>query len=210
VSREIDFTLYAILDVPFALAAALDLEAAADAALAGGAGVLQVRDDGDGRRLFEVVSLLLPLARRRRVPLIVNDRADVALAAGADGVHLGREDLPLEAARRILPGRALVGATARSVPEARAAEAEGASYVAVGSIFVSRTKEAPRMSVETAAEIAGAIERPVVAIGGIDAAGAARLSGKGLAGVAVSRAVFGAKDITAEAMRLREAFLGGG
>jgi len=210
VSRAIDWTLYAILDVPFAIGRGLDVEEAAEAALAGGAGAIQVRDEeSEGRRLFEVVSLLLPLARRRGAPLIVNDRADVALAAGADGVHLGREDLPIEAARRILPGRALVGATARSVSEAEAACESGASYVGVGSLFTSATKGAPPMSADAAAEIARAVARPVVAIGGIDAQGARSLSGLGLAGVAVSRALFGSEEIRAEAQRIREAFLKG-
>lgn len=209
--RAPDLALVAILNVPFALARGLDLEEAADAALLGGAGVLQVRDKEDlGERLYLAAERLVPIARRHGAALVVNDRADVALAAGADGVHLGRGDLPVGAARRILPSRALVGATARGVEEAHAAAESGATYIGVGSLFPSATKEAPPLCVELAAEIACAVAIPVVAIGGIDERGAALLAGKGLAGVAVSRAIFGAPDIAVAARRIREAFAGGG
>lgn len=205
----VDFTLVAILDLPFAEELGLDLEDAVDAACLGGAGVLQVRDkEGDGRRLYEAVAQFLPIAHRHGARLVVNDRADVALAAGADGVHLGREDLPVEAARRVLPAKALVGSTARGLEEAHVAAAAGASYVGVGSLFPSRTKEAPLLSLDLASEIACAVLVPVVGIGGIDEGGAARLSGRGLAGVAACRALFGAEDITRAAIRIRAAFLG--
>jgi thiamine-phosphate pyrophosphorylase len=138
----------------------------------------------------------------------VNDRLDVALAARAHGVHLGDEDLPVEAARRIAPPGFVVGATARSLGAAEAAVRAGATYVGIGSLFASRTKEAPRMSVETAGRIARALDAPVVAIGGIDAAGAARLHGIGLAGVAVCRAIFDEPDPAYAARRVRQAFLG--
>ncbi len=206
----VDFTLVAILDVPYAEGIGLDLEEAVDAACLGGAGVVQVRDKEDGGAgLLETVARLLPVTRRHGAALVVNDRADVAIAAGADGVHLGRDDLPVAAARRILPAKALVGATARGLEEAHGAAAAGASYIGVGSLFPSRTKEAPPMTIDLAAEIACAVLVPVVGIGGIDERGAARLAGTGLAGVAVSRALFGAPDVARAAHDIRKAFEGG-
>jgi thiamine-phosphate pyrophosphorylase len=210
VKGPVDVTLVAILDVPFAEERGLDLEEAVDAACRGGAGMIQVRDKRDaGGGLLAVVERLAPVARRRGAALVVNDRADVALAGGADGVHVGRGDLPVAAARRILPPGALVGATARGLEEARAAAAAGADYLGVGSLFPSRTKEAPPMPIERASEIARGVSMPVVGIGGIDERGAARLAGLGLAGVAVSRALFGAPDIARAARDIRRAFEGG-
>lgn len=209
-SQSIDFTLYAILDVPFAVSRGLDLEEAAEAALSGGAGVLQVRDkEGGGTRLLDLSIRLSPVARRHGAALIVNDRADVALAADAEGVHLGDEDLPVDVVRKILPARALIGRTVRSVEEARAAVRDGASYLGAGALFGSETKHAPIMTIDTAAEIARAAGVPVVAIGGIDARRASLLAGRGLAGVAVSRALFASNDVAAAARSIREAFLGG-
>lgn len=208
-SSGIDFTLCAILDVPYAVARGLEIEAAAEAVLAGGAGVLQVRDkESAGARLLDVSARLRPLARRHGAVLVVNDRADVALAVEADGVHVGDEDLPVAIVRRLLAPGALVGRTARSVEAARAAERDGASYLGVGSLFGSETKSATRLPVEAAAEIARAVRVPVVAIGGVDARGAALLAGKGFVGVAASRALFGADDVGAAARGIRAAFEG--
>jgi thiamine-phosphate diphosphorylase len=109
----------------------------------------------------------------------------------------------------VLGPTAIVGATARSLDEALAAQAEGAAYVGVGSLYASRTKEAPLMTPATAGEIARSLRVPVVAIGGIDEVGAAKLSGMGLAGVAVCRALFEDRnEVTAAARRIRDAFLG--
>jgi len=206
----VDFSLYAILDVAVLAEFRLSVEEAAEGCVAGGARVLQLRDKmADGQRLFDEAARLVAITRSLGALAIVNDRADVALATGADGVHVGRGDLPVAAARRALPSAGIVVGTARSLEEALAAQAEGAAYVGVGSVFASRTKEAPRMTPATAGEIARALRVPVVAIGGIDAAGAANLSGLGLAGVAVCRALFEDRDgVPAAARRIRDAFLG--
>ncbi len=208
-TQAIDFTLYAILDAAILMRAGLALEDAAEAAVSGGAGVLQLRDKtATGRALFECTVRLLGHTRRLGVPLIVNDRADVAAAAGADGVHIGRDDLPVAGARAMLPAAAIVGATARSLAEAQAAASAGATYVGVGSLFASQTKSAPRIEAHAAGEIARSLSIPVVAIGGIDESGAAELSGLGLAGVAVCRGLFDRTDVALAGRRIRDAFLG--
>jgi len=208
-TQAIDFSLYAILDAAVLGGAGIALEDAAEAAAAGGAGVFQLRDKGaTGRTLYDASVRLLRVCRRLGVPLIINDRVDVAAAAGADGAHVGCEDLPVALARRILGPGAILGATARGLAEARAAAGEGASYVGVGSLFASRTKSAPRIDARSAGEIARALDIPVVAIGGIDASGAAELSGIGLAGVAVCGALFESGETTMAARRIRDAFRG--
>ncbi|MFN0150734.1 MAG: thiamine phosphate synthase [bacterium] len=208
-TQAIDFSLYAILDVTVLSEAGLTLEDAAEAAASGGASILQLRDKAaSGRALFDETVRLLRVTRKLGVLLIVNDRADVAAAAAADGVHVGRDDLPVEAARAVLPAGAIVGATARSLAEAQAAASAGATYVGVGSLFASRTKSAPRVDARDAGEIAHALDIPVVAIGGIDESGAAELARRGLAGVAVCRALFDRTDVAVAARRIRGAFLG--
>lgn len=209
-TQAVDFSLYAILDAAVLDGAGLSLEAAAEAAVSGGAGALQLRDKrATGRKLYDDAVRLLRTTRRLGVPLIVNDRVDVAAAAGADGAHVGADDLPVDSARQLLGAGAILGATARSLAEAQSAARMGASYVGVGSLFASRTKSAPRMEAPAAGAIARALDIPVVAIGGIDESGAAALSGIGLAGVAVCRALFEGADAAAAARRVRAAFRGG-
>ena len=112
----VDFSLYAILDVAVLAELRLSIEEAAEGCVVGGARVLQLRDKmADGQRLFDEAARLVAITRRLGALAIENDRADVALAAGADGVHVGRGDLPVAAARRALPPAGIVGGTARSL-----------------------------------------------------------------------------------------------
>jgi thiamine-phosphate pyrophosphorylase len=204
-----DFSLYLVFDAAVARDSNVDAERCIRACVAGGAGLVQLRDKTSSRRdLFEAATRLARATRGLGVPFIVNDHLDVALIAGAGGVHLGAEDLPVCAARRLAPAPFLIGATARSVEEALRAEGEGASYLGVGSLRASGTKKAPAMSVETARRIAAAVRIPVVAIGGIDAPLAVGLRGTGLAGVAVCSALLAASDPEAASREIRAAFLG--
>lgn len=180
----------------------------AAAALEGGARLIQVRDkELSTRRLFEVVLDIRPLVRAAGARLVVNDRVDIALAAEADGVHLGDEDLPAAQARRLLGPQAIVGVSVASAAEARAAEAAGASYVSVGSIFATGSKPDAGRPIGAAAigEIKRAVEVPVLAIGGIRRDNAAEVIRAGADGVAVISAVAEAADMasaTAELLRL--------
>lgn len=170
-----------------------------DAALAGGAALVQVRGkEVSDRRLLSVVEGALPSCRAARVPLIVNDRADVAMIAGADGVHVGRDDLPAELVRRVLPVNALLGASSHTVAEAaEAANTDALDYVAFGPVYPSPTKQghADVTGLATLRELAAGSSLPVCAIGGITTP--ARMAEVARAGAelgAVISAVAGADD----------------
>ncbi len=183
-------------------------EEVARAALAGGATLLQLRDkQASARSLVETARRLVALARPEGIPVVVNDRVDVALAAGADGVHVGEEDLAVGDARRILGPHAVVGASAGTVEEAVQAQRDGADYVGVGPVFPTGTKPdaGAAIGLEGLSRIAGAVRIPVVGIGGITPDNAAEVVRAGAAGVAVISAVADAEDMVEATRRLRQA-----
>jgi thiamine-phosphate pyrophosphorylase len=170
----------------------------ATAAFAGGAGVVQYRHKGaTSRELFLWASQLAAAAREAGKVLIINDRVDLAQAVRADGVHLGPDDLPVSVARRILGPLAIIGASAGTVDEAIEAEAEGASYLGVGCIYGTRSKDDAGDPVGPAriADIRAAVRIPVVAIGGITVDRVPELMAAGADGVAVLSAVTRAKNM---------------
>lgn len=181
-------------------------EAQAAAAIAGGATAIQLRDKtAPARELFETGCRLAALCRGRGVLFIVNDRADVAVACEADGVHVGDDDLPVAAARRLLGPGKVVGASAGTLEAAVRAEAEGADYLGVGSVFATGTKAdaGEAIGVDALARIARAVRIPVVGIGGITVGNAAQVVRAGAVGVAVISAVVAQPDIAAAARALR-------
>jgi thiamine-phosphate pyrophosphorylase len=168
------------------------------AALQGGAPSVQLRaKHASAREMVALAHTLLPLTRAAGALLWVNDRMDVALAAGVDGAHLGDDDLPLEAARRIAPEGFLLGRSVDTPELARAAVAAGADYLGVGPAFATGSKSdaGQPIGIEGVERVAASVEVPVVAIGGIDATNTARLAAAGAAGVAVIRAVMAAPDV---------------
>lgn len=181
-------------------------------ALAAGVDVVQVRvkDAGDGS-VLALVEAVVALCRPYGATCIVDDRLDVALAAGADGVHLGADDLPVVAARRVAGPELLIGATVRTPAAARQAVAEGASYLGTGPAFSTSTKAGlpAAIGVEGVRAVVAAVDVPVIAIGGIDVARVAPLLAAGVHGVAVIGAVSDAADPGRAAARLVAA-LGGG
>lgn len=140
-------------------------------------GVVQYRaKNATTRQMYEDTRALLAVTRPARVPLIVNDRVDVALAAGADGVHVGQTDLPVAVTRRLIGPYAVLGVTVENTEQARQAERDGASYVAVGPVFPSPTKpEYAAIGPASVAEMRNAVRIPVCAIGGITAENLAAL-----------------------------------
>lgn len=174
-------------------------------ALVGGVTILQLREkqldeDDFVREAVEAGKL----CRRYGVPLIINDNVDVALKSGADGVHVGMEDAPVAEIRRRVGADFLIGATAKTVEQARVAEEAGADYLGVGAVFPSPTKKnAIRITREQLHEICSSVSIPAVAIGGISLENAAQMQGGGMSGIAVVSAVFGAPDIRAAAAELK-------
>ncbi len=181
------------------------------AAVAGGVDWVQLRDRSAAAvELYDwACAVQAILASRRggpRAALSVNDRLDVALAVGADGVHLAGRSLPVAVARRLAGGRVLVGRSVHSVEEARQAAADGAQYLTFGHVYPSSSKEglAPRGTAQLAAVVA-AVDVPVLAIGGITAANLAEVLDTGCAGIAVISAILSAADPERAARGLRDA-----
>jgi thiamine-phosphate pyrophosphorylase len=168
------------------------------AALAAGVPVVQVRvDDGVGdRSAYALAATIMELCRAAGARCLVNDRVHIALAVGADGAHVGAEDLPVDAARRILGPHAILGATARDPSAARAAVAAGASYLGVGPAFATRTKAGLPDPIGPAGvgAVAASVGVPVVAIGAVTVDRVPALLAAGAYGVAVVSAVSAAPD----------------
>ncbi|HYM15276.1 MAG TPA: thiamine phosphate synthase [Dehalococcoidia bacterium] len=198
--------LYAIIDP--AACRSRDAVAVAAQALEGGARVVQWRDKTreKGDQVADARAIAA-LCRGRGALFVMNDHADLAVACGAGGLHLGQHDLPIEAARQIVGSGTVIGVSTNTVAEARGAEAAGADYVAVGAIFPTASKETTRAAgVERLREVKAAAGVPVVAIGGIDSGNIGEVVAAGADAAAVISAVCGADDPRAAAGALAAAF----
>jgi thiamine-phosphate pyrophosphorylase len=167
------------------------------AALRGGVDVLQLRSKTlSDRALLRLAKKLRVLTNRMKKLFIVNDRVDLMLASGADGVHLGQDDLPMTEARKLIRDRTkIIGRSTHSLSQALQAEREGADYIGFGPIFETPTKPAyPPVGLNSIREAASRIKIPVVCIGGIDASNVERVIRAGATRVAVVRAIFAASD----------------
>lgn len=174
-------------------------------ALKGGITCLQLREKNMNETDFlKEAAAAAELCRRYGVPLIINDNVDVAIKSGADGVHVGIEDCPVCEIRKRAGADFIIGATAKTVEQARRAQAEGADYLGVGAVFPSPTKAtAIRITKEKLKEICASVSIPAVAIGGIEKEKIPLLAGSGAKGIAVVSAVFAAQDIESECRELR-------
>ena len=174
-------------------------------ACAGGVTLVQLREkEKSGKDYYELALKVKPVTDRYGVPLIIDDRADVAMASGAAGVHLGQTDLPVAAARAMLGEGMLIGASAKTVEQALAAEAAGADYLGIGAIYPTTTKVITTITaVETLNDIAKAVKIPVVAIGGLNRDNLSILYGSGASGAAVVTAIMNSEAPYAAASDLR-------
>ena len=175
------------------------------AALDGGATFVQLREKAlDPADLLAEARQLAALCHARQVPFVVDDNVDIALAAGADGVHVGQSDLAARRARALLGPDKILGVSAHNAAEALAAQADGADYLGCGAAFVTGTKlDAHPVTAETMTAVTHVVTIPVVAIGGIDAGNILQLQGRGLAGVAIVSAIFSARDPAQASRELR-------
>jgi thiamine-phosphate pyrophosphorylase len=183
-----------------------DVLETAGLAIEGGADAIQMREkDMPDRQRLELARRLRELTARAGVLFIVNDRADIAAAAGADGVHLGQDDLPPSAIRPLLPPRALIGLSTHTLEQAKAAAGAGADYIGVGPMFPTATKDAgPLAGPACLRAVLQEVSLPAVAIGGITADNIDQLVAAGAKAVAVSSAVIAAEDPAAAARAIRE------
>ena len=175
-------------------------------ALKGGATMVQLREkELDEAAFRKEAEELLKLCRNYHVPFIVNDNVELAKSIGADGVHIGQSDMELTRAREMLGQDAIIGVTAKTVEQAKAAETGGADYLGSGAVFGSSTKlDAKPMDHALLQEICESVHIPVVAIGGITGENVIKLTGRGMAGVAVVSGIFACPDIEAGTRKLRE------
>ena len=174
--------------------------------LEGGATFLQLREKNlDEEHFLEEAKELQALCRRYGVPFIVNDNVDVALAMGADGIHVGQSDMEAGDVRKLLGPDKILGVSAQTVEQALLAEQRGADYLGVGAVFPTGSKDdADDVSYETLKAICSAVSIPVVAIGGISQNNVMQLKGSGICGIAVISAIFAQKDIKAATQKLKE------
>ncbi len=200
-----DWTLYVITDAKLSRGRS-HLEVA-QAAIEGGTSIIQFRDkEMTTRQLVETAGKIKELTEEADIPLIVNDRLDVALAVEADGVHVGQDDMPADMARQLIGPHKILGVSASTVEEVLQAEEDGADYVSASPVFTTPTKPdtPPPTGLEGLRAIVEAVNLPVIAIGGINEKNAAEVMEAGAQGVAVISAVVSAPDIAAAARHLRE------
>jgi thiamine-phosphate pyrophosphorylase len=200
----IDYSLYLVTDR--SLSKGRTNREIVEAAVAGGVTCVQLREKHCGTREFIHEALALrPLLRDHNIPLIINDRLDVALAVAADGVHLGQSDMPIAMARKIAGRSLLIGISAESADDALKAEQEGADYIGISPVFSTPTKidAAPPLGLGGVSKIGGLVDIPLVGIGGINLDNAASVIGAGADGVAVVSAIVSAEDPTAATSMLK-------
>lgn len=177
-----------------------------ECALKGGVTCVQLREkDLPEAEFLAEAREIGALCRSYGVPFIINDNVEIALACGADGVHVGQSDMEAGRVRANLGGGMMIGVSARTVEEALAAQRAGADYLGVGAVFATSTKlDAEAVSRQTLKEICAAVDIPVAAIGGIGRDNILELAGTGIDGVALVSAIFGAEDIEGRCRELKE------
>ena len=201
----IDYSLYLVTDR--SLARGRSTAEIVREAVAGGVTCVQLREKNCGTLEFMAEARTVQATLRGTgVPLIVNDRVDVALAVGAEGVHLGQQDMAIADARRLGPPGWIIGVSAESLEDAIRAEREGADYIGVSPVFATPTKTdaAPPLGLEGLRQIRAATKIPLVAIGGIHAGNAREVIRAGADGLAVVSAIVAANDPCAASAQLRQ------
>jgi thiamine-phosphate pyrophosphorylase len=197
------YDLYVITDE--AIAGGLTHAEIARRAILGGADVIQLRDKKCGcRELYRIGRALRMITMKTGTVFIVNDRLDVALACGADGVHLGQDDIRVDVARQIAPPGFIIGISVGTVDEAVRAEEEGADYIAISPVFSTASKNdaGPGRGLDIVREIRRRVSVPVIAIGGINLENVCEVIAAGADGVAVISVVVGSRNIIATAQEL--------
>ncbi|MEY8261133.1 thiamine phosphate synthase [Oscillospiraceae bacterium 50-60] len=176
-----------------------------EAALKGGVTCVQLREkELDETAFLQEAKELCALCRRYGVPFLVNDNVEIAIACGADGIHVGQEDLAAGEVRRRVGENMILGVSVHTVEEACQAVRDGADYLGLGAVFPTSTKtDVEQMSNETLRAICDAVDVPIVAIGGINQGNILRLAGSGVDGVALVSAIFSAEDIEGACRELR-------
>ena len=205
---KVDYTLYLVTDRE--LMSVDTIEECVEQAVLGGCTIVQLREKtASSNEFFQTALRVREITSRLGVPLIINDRADIALAVDADGLHIGQDDLTYEAARKIVGHDKIVGVSAHNLSEAETAAKMGADYIGVGAMFATGTKsDASPTDINELKCIREAVKIPMVAIGGINKKNVARLTNTGVDGIAVVSAIVAEQDIVGAARNLKALFMG--
>ena len=202
-----NYSLYLVTDR--AILKGRDLCQAVEGALRGGVTLVQLREKEVASRDFYQIALVLKeLTVKYKVPLLINDRLDIALAVSADGIHIGQEDLPLQVARRILGPEKIIGYSVSNTEEAVYGEKYGADYLGAGPVYNTTTKAIiiPPLGVEGLRNIKESVSIPVVGIGGINLDNVGEVKQSGADGVSIVSGILGSLDPAETSRELREAW----
>jgi len=202
--KNVDYGLYFVTDRN--IMSCERIEDAVCSAIEGGATVVQLREKNrSSREFFETALKIKEICKNYNVPLIINDRADIAKSADCDGVHIGQSDLPVYAVRKIIGEDKIIGVSAQNVRKALEAQKDGADYLGVGALFSTSTKtNTVSVTPKELAEIKKSVSIPVVAIGGINKENIDALFGTGIDGVAVVSAIIAEKNIKEAAAEMKK------
>lgn len=203
-----DYTLYLVTDRQ--LMSCDSLTEAVEQAILGGCTMIQLREkELPSLEFYNQAVAVKQVTERYHIPLIINDRIDIAMAVQAAGVHIGQHDLPAATVRKVIGENMLLGVSASSIAEAIQAQQDGADYLGVGAMFPTGTKtDAESVSMEELQKIRTAVSLPIVVIGGINKGNAGRFKPMGIDGLAVVSAIMAQSDIKAAAAELKDLFCG--
>lgn len=203
-----DYTLYLVTDRQ--LMSCDSLTEAVEQAILGGCTMIQLREkELPSLEFYNQAVAVKQVTERYHIPLIINDRIDIAMAVQAAGVHIGQHDLPAATVRKVIGENMLLGVSASSIAEAIQAQQDGADYLGVGAMFPTGTKtDAESVSMEELQKIRTAVSLPIVVIGGINKGNAGRFKPMGIDGLAVVSAIIEQSDIKAAAAELKDLFCG--
>lgn len=203
-----DYTLYLVTDRQ--LMSCDSLTEAVEQAILGGCTMIQLREkELPSLEFYNQAVAVKQVTERYHIPLIINDRIDIAMAVQAAGVHIGQHDLPAATVRKVIGENMLLGVSASSIAEAIQAQQDGADYLGVGAMFPTGTKtDAESVSMEELQKIRTAVSLPIVVIGGINKGNAGRFKPMGIDGLAVVSAFIAQSDIKAAAAELKDLFCG--
>lgn len=203
-----DYTLYLVTDRQ--LMSCDSLTEAVEQAILGGCTMIQLREkELPSLEFYNQAVAVKQVTERYHIPLIINDRIDIAMAVQAAGVHIGQHDLPAATVRKVIGENMLLGVSASSIAEAIQAQQDGADYLGVGAMFPTGTKtDAESVSMEELQKIRTAVSLPIVVIGGINKGNAGRFKPMGIDGLAVVSTIIAQSDIKAAAAELKDLFCG--
>lgn len=204
--KNIDYTLYLCTDRD--LMSSKTIEESVEKAVKGGCTVVQLREkECSSKEFYELALRVKEITTKYNVPLIINDRVDIAMAVDADGVHIGQSDLPANVVRKIIGDDKIIGVSAAKLDEAVKAVSDGADYLGVGAMYATNTKtDARPVTMEELKEIRASVDVPIVVIGGINMNTLTNFKNIGIDGLAVVSAIVSQTDVEGAAREMYKAF----